>query len=127
MALPRMGSDLTALDRVAGVQLTVPVMPVAPHPQRATPPPRQDRFAVEWALPDDEIGPADVVLRVCDTDVKPGDSFCVHCPVCDNHQRMQSAVTADGERYDRCLGCGRLWHVDPDLGRVVGARFIIPR
>jgi hypothetical protein len=70
-------------------------MSVAPHHQRAIPGPRDDRFAVEWALPDDEIGPADVVLRVCDTDVQPGDSFCAHCPVCDNHQRMQSAVTAN--------------------------------
>jgi formate dehydrogenase maturation protein FdhE len=85
-----------------------------------------DRFAVEWALPDDEIGPADVMVRICDTDVQPGESFCAHCPVCDNHQRMQSAITADGQRYDRCLGCGRLWHVDRDLGRVVGVRLVTP-
>jgi hypothetical protein len=99
-------------------------MSVAFHPQR-TPPPRQDRSAVDWALPDDEIGPADVVLRLCDTGVQPGDSYCAHCPVCDNHQRMQSAVTAKGERYDRCLGCGRLWHIDRELGVVVGARLEI--
>jgi hypothetical protein len=35
---------------------------------------------------------------------------------------MQCAVTANGERYDRCLGCGRLWHIDRELGVVVGAR-----
>jgi hypothetical protein len=35
---------------------------------------------------------------------------------------MQSAVTSNGERYDRCLGCGRLWHIDRELGVVVGAR-----
>jgi hypothetical protein len=101
-------------------------MSVAPHAYRPTPGRRQDRFTVEWALPDDEIGPADVVLRICDTDVQPGESYCAHCPACDNHQRMQSAVTADGERYDRCRGCGRLWHVDRDLGRVVGAWLITP-
>ena len=120
MALVRMDSDPTAVDRVMAV------MSGARHPQWATLRARHDRFAVEWAMPDDEIGPADIVLRFCDTDVRPGDSFCAHCPVCDDHQRMQSAVTADGERYDRCLGCGRLWHVDRDLGRVVGARHMAP-
>ena len=104
----------------------------ARHVWRTPPPtgdtrPQHDRFAVEWALPDDEIGPADVVLRFCEADVQPGDSYCAHCQVCDNHQRMQSAVTADGERYDRCVGCGLLWHVDRHLGRVVGARLMIPR
>jgi len=39
---------------------------------------------------------------------------------------MQSAVTAEGERYDHCLGCGLLWHVDRDLGVVFGARLVIP-
>ena len=39
---------------------------------------------------------------------------------------MQSAVTADGERYDRCLGCGLLWHVDRELGMLLGARLIAP-
>lgn len=97
-------------------------MSVAPPHRRPTPGPRDDRSAPMWALPDDEVGPADVVLRVCDTDVQPGDSYCAHCPVCDNHQRMQSAVTAKGERYDRGLGCGRLWHIDRELGVVVGAR-----
>jgi hypothetical protein len=94
----------------------------APPHQRATYGPRDDRSAAMWALPDDEIGPADVVVPVCDTDVQPGDSYCAHCPVCENHQRMQSAVTAKGERYDRCLSCGRLWHIDRELGVVVGAR-----
>ena len=97
-------------------------MSVAHPPQRATPGCRDDRSVALWALPDDEIGPADVILPVCHTDVQPGDSYCAHCPVCDNHQRMQSAVTAKGERYDRCLGCGRLWHIDRELGVVVGAR-----
>jgi hypothetical protein len=102
-------------------------MSVATHAYWPTPRPRHEWFAVEWALPDDEIGPADVVLRICDTNVQPGESHCAHCPVCGNHQRMQSAVTTDGERYDRCLGCGRLWHVDRNLGRVVGARLITAR
>src|SRR5512132_4587131 len=97
-------------------------MSVASPHQRATPGCRDDRSVALWALPDDEIGPADVVFPVRDTDVQPGDSYCAHCPVCDNHQRMQSAVTANGERYDRCLGCGRLWHIDRELGVVVGAR-----
>jgi hypothetical protein len=88
--------------------------------------PRTNGLAVGWALPDDEIGPTDVVVRISETDVQPGESFCAHCPVCDDHQRMQSALTASGERYDRCLGCGRLWHVDRDLGRVVGVRLVIP-
>src|SRR5918994_5079662 len=120
MPPPRMDSNPTSVDRVATV------MSGAGRAQRTTRRPLHDRFAVDWALPDDEIGLADVVLRVCDTDVQPGDSFCAHCPVCDNHQRMQSAVTAGGERYDRCLGCGRLWHVDRELGLVIGAHLIAP-
>lgn len=89
--------------------------------------PRNNRRAVDWALPDTEVGPVDVVRRVGDTDVQSGDSYCAHCPVCHNHQRMQSAVTTSGERYDRCLGCGLLWHVDRELGLVVGARLTTPR
>lgn len=126
MALPRMDSDPTTVDRVASVRPVIPTTTIAAAQARlqATGEAagfRHDRFAVEWALPDDEIGPADVVLRLCDTDVQRGDPSCARCPVCDNHQRMQSAVTADGERYNRCLGCGLLWRVDRDLGRVVGA------
>jgi hypothetical protein len=101
-------------------------MPVAPHPQRARPWPEPDRFAVEWALPDDEIGQADVVLPLSAAHIRPGDVFCAHCPVCEGHQRMQSAVTADGQRYDRCLGCGRMWHIDRELGIVLGARLLAP-
>ena len=96
-------------------------MSVASPHQRATPGCRADRSGALWGLPDDEIGSADVVIRVCETDVQPGDSYCAHCPVCDSHQQMQSAVTTDGERYDRCLGCGRLWHIDRELGVVVGS------
>jgi hypothetical protein len=116
-----MNSDPTSVDRRRSTGA-----PGALHHQRATPWPRHDRFAVEWALPDDEIGPVDVVLPLGATDVAPGDAYRAHCPICDNHQPMQSAVTADGERYDRCLGCGHRWHVDRELGMVLGARLIAP-
>ena len=121
MARPQMKSELTSVDRRRSTGMSG-----ALHPQRATPRPGYDRFTVEWALPDDEIGPVDVVLRLNATDVAAGDAYCAHCPVCDDHQPMQSAVTANGERYDRCLGCGHLWHVDHELGMVLGARLIAP-
>jgi hypothetical protein len=121
MARPQMNSDPTAVDRRRSTGVSG-----ALHPQRATARPGHDRFAVEWALLDDEIGRVDVVLPLGTTDVAAGDAYCAHCPVCENHQPMQSAATADGERYDRCLGCGHLWHVDRELGMVLGARLIAP-
>jgi hypothetical protein len=39
---------------------------------------------------------------------------------------VQSAITAGGERYDRCLGCGHVGHFDHELGTVLGARLIAP-
>jgi hypothetical protein len=39
---------------------------------------------------------------------------------------MQFVVTPEGVRYDHCSGCGLLWHVDHDLGVVVGSRLVAP-
>jgi hypothetical protein len=64
MARPQANSDPTAVERRRSTGA-----PGALHHQRATPWPRHDPFAVEWALPDDEIGPVDVVLSLGATDV----------------------------------------------------------
>jgi hypothetical protein len=68
MARPQMNSELTSVDRRRSTGMSG-----ALHPQRATPRPGYDRFTVEWALPDDEIGPVDVALRLNATDVAAGD------------------------------------------------------
>ena len=77
MARPQMNSELTSVDR----RRRSTGMSGALHPQRATPRPGYDRFTVEWALPDDEIGPVDVVLPLGATDVALGDAYCAHCQV----------------------------------------------
>jgi hypothetical protein len=78
--------------------------------------------AADWALPGDEVGPVDVVLELRDAVIDPDLYRRGHCPVCGDVERMQLAVTPDGEHYDRCGGCGLLWHVDREAGLVLGIR-----
>jgi hypothetical protein len=78
---------------------------------------------VDWALPADEVGRADAVLELRDVVIDPDHERRAHCPVCGDVEQMQLAVTPDGEHYDRCVGCGLLWHVDRDAGLVLGNRF----
>jgi hypothetical protein len=80
----------------------------------------------DWALPSDEVGSAHVVIRLSDVVVEADDRRRAHCPVCGDEEPMQFVVTPEGVRYDHCSGCGLLWHVDHDLGVVVGSRLVAP-
>jgi hypothetical protein len=79
---------------------------------------------VAWALPDDEVGPPEVIVPLRDGVVVAEGIYPLRCTVCGPGQPMQSAVTSRGVRYDRCLGCGLLWHVDLDLGVMEGVRMV---
>jgi hypothetical protein len=83
--------------------------------------------SADWSLPGDEVGPADVVLDLQEVTIDPDVARRGHCPVCGDVERMQLAVTPNGEHYDRCVGCGLLWHVDRDSGLVLGNRFTASR
>jgi hypothetical protein len=78
--------------------------------------------AADWSLTADELGPADVVLELRDAVIDSDLYRRGHCPACGDVKQMQLAVTRDGEHYDRCVGCGLLWHVDREAGRVLGIR-----
>jgi hypothetical protein len=82
--------------------------------------------AADWALPDDEVGTPVVVIPLDDAIIDPDDARRPHCPVCGDDEPMQFTVTPHGRRYDRCTGCGLLWHVDRESGAVVGARQVLP-
>jgi hypothetical protein len=82
---------------------------------------------VAWALLDDEVGPPEVIVPLRDGVVDADGIYPLHCPVCDRDQPMQSAVTSQGVRYERCLGCGLLWHVDLDVGVIEGVRMVESR
>ena len=83
---------------------------------------RDDRFAVPWSLPNDHPEPHGEP-----TVIDLSRSRCVmdheaHCPACGS-RRMQSIVTDEAGRYDRCLDCERLWVVQHDrLELALGAR-----
>ena len=82
--------------------------------------------AVDWTLPEGEIGPIDAVVPLREAIVDRDDVRRAHCPVCVDEEPMLFAVTEHGARYDRCLGCGLLWHVDRERDRVTGARPLAP-
>jgi hypothetical protein len=80
---------------------------------------RDDLFAVEWVVVEDEISRRDGILDLTDSNAALDDG--THCPVCKS-QEMQLAFAPDDERFARCFGCGRLWSVDDGILRlVVGA------
>lgn len=79
----------------------------------------------DWALPDDEVGADAVVVPLRDAVLDPEGARRAHCPVCGDEQPMQVVVTSGGVRYDYCVGCGLLWHVDRDLDVVVGSRLVM--
>jgi hypothetical protein len=87
----------------------------------------KDPETADWALPADEVGPVDAVLELRDVVIDPDQRRRAHCPVCGDVEPMQLAVTRSGDHYDRCLGCGLLWHVDRDAGLVIGNRFTSSR
>jgi hypothetical protein len=84
------------------------------------------RHPIDWVLPEDEIGAHHVIVAIADTIIEPESENRVHCPVCGDREPMQRAVTAHGDRFDRCVGCGLLWHVDYEAGVVIGARQVAP-
>jgi hypothetical protein len=59
MARPQMDRDSAAVDCRGSTGASG-----ALDSRRATPRARADRFAVEWALPDDAMGPVDAVVPV---------------------------------------------------------------
>ena len=77
-----------------------------------------DRYAVAWSL-DDQEDPAVEVVEVIDLtngthETRPD----ARCPACQS-VHIDTAITSDGDRYDRCLACDRLWEVDGDERRLV--------
>jgi hypothetical protein len=80
----------------------------------------------DWAVSEDEIGTDDEVVAIADTIIDPDAQSRTHCPVCGDRELMLRATTAQGERYDLCVGCGLLWHVDYAAGTVIGARQVAP-
>lgn len=87
---------------------------------------RRGPNAVHWALPDEEVGGPVTVLRLVDVDLDPDDTGRPTCPECEDAEPMLSAITRSGERYDLCLGCRLLWHVDRERGVVEGVRWLAP-
>lgn len=83
--------------------------------------------AVDWALADEEIGPAGMVLPLDEVIVDPDGTRRPYCPACGDREPMHVAVTAGGVRYDLCTGCGLLWHVDHERRLVTGSRAVAPR
>lgn len=77
----------------------------------------------DWALPDDAIGVTAAVVPLDEAALEPDDERRPRCPVCRHPEPMLAAITAVGDRYDLCLGCGLLWHVDRRRGVVVGVRW----
>lgn len=73
---------------------------------------------VDWSLPEGEVGGVIVTVDVREQDLDPDDTRMTWCPVCHGASAMRSAETPDGRRFDLCDGCGLLWHVDRNLGRV---------
>lgn len=84
---------------------------------------RGDGRHADWALPDDAIGLTAAVVPLDETELEPDDERRPRCPVCQNPEPMLAAITSSGDRYDLCLGCGLLWHVDRKRGVVVGIRW----
>ena len=76
-----------------------------------------DRFAVPWSI-DDEASDAIDVIDL--TDAAHEIRHDVHCPACQGED-LDVAVTPNGERYDRCLACGRLWLVEGHRRRLLVA------
>ena len=69
--------------------------------------PRQERYAVAWALPQDDADqPDDANTAPVSTTFDTG----VHCPACGS-RRMRPLHVPDVGRCDRCLDCERLWTV----------------
>jgi hypothetical protein len=67
-----------------------------------------NRFAMPWALDDRTPEPAEVIdLTHAVHEAGRGS----HCPACQGTD-IDLATTPDGRRYERCLGCDRLWAVD---------------
>lgn len=81
---------------------------------------------VEWSLPEDEIGPVQVIVPLHDDELEPDGTNAPWCPVCGTRTRMRAAVTPRGRRFDFCADCGLLWHVDRRLGRAEGHRVAAP-
>lgn len=85
---------------------------------------RDEQYAMPWALPDVET---EAIVVIDLTDATCTMHRDAHCPACGG-RRMQAIVVPEGDRpegdrYDRCLDCERLWAVhDGSLELVVGAK-----
>ena len=85
--------------------------------------PREEQYAVAWALPQDDVEQPDAA------DATPLPAMFdtgAHCPACGS-RRMQPLHATDVGRCDRCLDCERLWAVHDGrlelfLGRESGRR-----
>jgi hypothetical protein len=81
--------------------------------------PREERYAVAWALPADDTEQPDANVA---TPVPATFDTGRHCPACGS-RRMQPLHGTEVGRCDRCLDCRRLWAIhDGRLELFLGGR-----